>query len=68
MEEPTFDILGETQAKMLEPVVGLSTARQRMEQIAAEKPGRYFLFCGTRSCNRRSTLPLRWSQPTPPET
>ena len=47
VEEPTFDIFSgdPTQNPIwLEPVIGLSTARQRMEQIAAAKPGQYFLF------------------------
>jgi hypothetical protein len=47
VEEPTFDIFRGDPAQnpiWLEPVMGLSNARQQMEQIAAEKPGQYFLF------------------------
>lgn len=34
----------------LETVDGLSDARVRMNQIASQKPGRYFIFCiGTHS-------------------
>lgn len=55
MQEPTFDIFaGETDknAVWVEAVAGLSNARERMEQIAAEKPGRYFLF----SCSSHTIL------------
>ena len=47
MEEPMFDIFkGEPKrnAIWLECVVGLSAAQRRMEQIASENPGQYFLF------------------------
>ena len=47
VEEPTFDIFRgnpDQNAVWLEPVMGLLNARQRMEQIAAEKPGRYFIL------------------------
>lgn len=45
--EPSFDIFSgapDKDATWLECVRGLSNARERMEQIAAEKPGRYFIF------------------------
>ena len=29
----------------LEAVIGVDQAKMRMEQIAAEKPGKYFVFC-----------------------
>jgi len=48
MPESTFDIFSgasKTDAIWLEGVAGLSNARERMEQIAAEKPGQYFVFC-----------------------
>ena len=47
LEEPKFDIFSgqiENNAMWLESVEGLSKARDRMRQIAAEKPGRYFVF------------------------
>jgi hypothetical protein len=47
MGEPTFDIFMETMGKdvmWMQAVSGLENARQRMEQIAAAKPGMYFLF------------------------
>jgi hypothetical protein len=47
MHEPTFHIFMGTfdkDAEWLEAVVELSTARQRMEEIAAAVPGRYFVF------------------------
>jgi hypothetical protein len=47
MLEPTFDIFSGTPDKdalWLEAVSGLERARLRMHRIAAEKPGRYFLF------------------------
>ena len=31
----------------VETIDGLSNARQRMEQIATQKPGKYFLFSGS---------------------
>jgi hypothetical protein len=49
MKEPTFDIFSgasDKDALWVEAVEGLSKARERMEQIAAEKPGPYFLFSG----------------------
>jgi hypothetical protein len=47
MPEPTFDIFsghsGEN-ALWLEAVEGLSNARERMQQIAEQKPGPHFVF------------------------
>ena len=45
--EPRFDIFSgqiDKNALWIETVEGLSNARERMEQIAAEKPGQYFIF------------------------
>jgi len=41
-----FDIFSGTQknAAWIETVEGLSTARERLQQIAREKPGQYFIF------------------------
>ena len=47
MTEPTFDIFSGSSnqdAVWIEAVEGLSAARERMEQIATENPGKYFLF------------------------
>jgi len=49
MKEPSFDIYSgvpdpDKDARWLASVEGLSSARERMEQIAAEKPGQYFVF------------------------
>lgn len=48
MREPTFDIfrgaIGSGEEVWLEAVCGRENAKQRMEQIAARSPGRYFLF------------------------
>ena len=47
MNEPTFDIFSGGADKdplWLETAKGLAKARERMEQIAAGRPGRYFLF------------------------
>lgn len=47
MQEPTFDILAgipAKNAKWLESVSGLANARKRMEELAAETPGTYFVF------------------------
>ena len=47
MDEPTFGIFrGATDrdAVWIEAVAGLSSARQRMEEIAAASPGQYFVF------------------------
>jgi len=45
--EARFDIFSgqiDKNALWIETVEGLSRARERMEQIAAEKPGQYFIF------------------------
>jgi len=47
MSGPNFDIFSGTpdvDALWIESVEGLSNARTRMLQIAAQKPGRYFIF------------------------
>jgi hypothetical protein len=47
MTEPAFDIFSANPNEdplWLETAVGLSNARERMEWIAAKKPGRYFIF------------------------
>lgn len=43
----SFEIFSGTQknAMWIEAVEGLSNARERMQKIAGEKPGQYFLFC-----------------------
>ena len=48
MKELTFDLFSGKPGKNAvwkEAVAGLSAARERMEQIAAEKPGEYFIYC-----------------------
>jgi hypothetical protein len=53
MQESTFDILSGTpgkNAKWLESVSGLTNARKRMEGLAAETPGQYFIFNPWNSC------------------
>ena len=54
MTEPTFDIFKGTLdlPEWIEAVEGLSNARERMLQVAAEKPGKYFIF----SVASRSTV------------
>lgn len=45
--EPKYDICSGTPDKdaiWLEAVEGLANARARMAEIAAQKPGRYFIF------------------------
>jgi hypothetical protein len=47
VKEPTFDIFSgasDKDALWVEAVEGWSQAGERMEEIAAEKPGKYFLF------------------------
>jgi hypothetical protein len=47
MKEPTFDIFSGTpneDEEWIEAVAGLSNARERMGEIAARNPGKYFLF------------------------
>jgi len=47
MKESSFDIFSGRPGKdmvWIEAIQGLSNARERMEQIAAEKPGKYFVF------------------------
>lgn len=50
MAQPTFDVFSGTpgqNALLIEAVEGLSNARERMQQIANNKPGKYFLFSPT---------------------
>jgi len=51
MYQETFDIFSgaadENDGLWIEAIEGLSRAHQRMGQIAAEKPGKYFLFSCT---------------------
>lgn len=47
MKEPSFDVFSGTpdrDAVWLETVQGLSNARARMHEIAAQIPGQYFVF------------------------
>ena len=47
ISEPRFDIFSgsvDKDAMWIEAVDGLNAARQRMEKIASEVPGRYFVF------------------------
>ena len=47
MDEDTFDIFSgapEEHTHLVEAVKGFSNASQRMRQLAAVKPGKYFLF------------------------
>jgi hypothetical protein len=47
IDEPRFDIFfgpADRYAVWVESVCGLANARDRMEILAAEKPGVYFLF------------------------
>jgi hypothetical protein len=47
MKETMFDVFSETLKNgplRIESVEGLSNARERMEQIASEEPGQYFLY------------------------
>jgi hypothetical protein len=50
VDEETFEIFSgapEENGLWVEAVEGLSSAHQRMGQIALEKPGEYFLFSST---------------------
>ena len=50
MSEETYDIFSgapEEYGSWVEAIEGLSNAQQRMGQIAAERPGKYFLFSST---------------------
>lgn len=69
MKDPVFDIFSGTtdnDAVWLEAVAGLSSARDRMEEIAAQSPGQYFVFGQqdhsilARIDTRNSPLPSRW--------
>jgi hypothetical protein len=47
MKEPSFDIFSgrpDKNALWIETVEGLSNARARMHDLAAQKPGQYFVF------------------------
>src|SRR5215469_3630962 len=50
---PTFDIFSgnhDKNAQWIEAVEGLANANRRMQELAAEKPGKYFIFySGTRT-------------------
>lgn len=62
MDEPTFDIFAgapEEHGLWVEAVEGLSNARERMAQIAAQKPGTYFLFS---SCSQSILARIRTFQ------
>ena len=65
MAEPRFDIFRgipfEKDAIWVETVEGLANARERMEKLAAEKPGRYFVFAPL----SRSILALADTTPEP---
>jgi hypothetical protein len=53
MQEFTFDILsGTPQAnpKWLESVAGLANARKRINELAAQRPGQYFIFNAWNGC------------------
>ena len=57
MKEPTFDIFSrrsDNEAIWIQAVQGLSKARERMEQIAAQNPGKYFLFSPREPLNKSS--------------
>lgn len=48
MRKLTFEIFSgelEKDARCLEAVQGPASAQERMKQIAAERPGKYFIFC-----------------------
>lgn len=49
VETPKLDIFagrfGCMGVSWIETVEGLSAARNRMEEVAARKPGQYFVFC-----------------------
>jgi hypothetical protein len=50
VNEESFDIFSgapEDNGLWVEAIAGLSNAHKRMSQIAAEKPGKYFLFSST---------------------
>jgi hypothetical protein len=68
--EPSFDIFSGTMdryAMWIEAVPGLAQARERMEQIAKEKPGRYFVFSTANHTilAEIDTTPKRSQQQTP---
>lgn len=68
LEERMFDIFtgsNDKDALWVEAASGLAGARERMEQIAAEHPGQYFVFSQRTHCilaridNRKSGLPAQ---------
>ena len=53
MQEPTFDIWSgtlEKSDKYLETVEGLGNAQRRVQELAAQNPGKYFIFSVWNSC------------------
>jgi hypothetical protein len=53
VQEPTFDVWSgapEKSGKYLETVGGLGKAQQRVKALAAQNPGKYFIFSVWNSC------------------
>jgi len=59
---PTYDIFagrfGFTEVLWLESVEGLGNANERMNAIAVQKPGSYFVFC-TRTHQKMAAIDTR---------
>ncbi len=62
MQLLTFDIFSgvfEQNAMWVEAVQGLDHATKRMDQIASDKPGEYFVFCSATHAVVASTVGLK---------
>ena len=70
-ETDTFDIFSGTPDRdtlWLEAVTGLDKARQRMQEIANDKPGEYFIFQASAVVGMLDNRPFEARQKSPRKT
>jgi hypothetical protein len=71
LKEKTYDLFSgfnQQDAMWMESIHGLESAKFRMEQVATENPGAYFLFDLTTSTTVGKTNTLISTQPPPKGT
>lgn len=70
-QEPRFDIFSGTTDKdaiWIEAVPGLANARKRMEELAIEAPGKYFVFSvSSRAVLAQTDTTMTLARPSPPK-
>ncbi len=67
MKEPSFDIFSghpDKDAVWIETIQGLSNARARMHELAAQVPGDYFVFSGGNCAENTSSELVPRQQPS----